>query len=171
MRMKTEFFLGMVLATVAMTAIGAPGEDFLKRQAYAEMQRVQNQMDALQSNYEGLDARLVKLEQRGGDAASFKDEVAALKAEIEALKRQLSQQREEIVNDLAKRIDRLPKASSPAPVAEPLGEHYEYSVKQGDTLSFIADTFGTSVKRLMQVNGLKNSNLRIGQKLKIPKEK
>lgn len=43
-----------------------------------------------------------------------------------------------------------------------------YTVRSGDTLSKIARRHGTSVKRLCQLNGIKeNSTLRVGQKLKV----
>ena len=43
-----------------------------------------------------------------------------------------------------------------------------YTVRSGDTLSKIARQHGTSVKRLCQLNGIKeNSTLRVGQKLKV----
>lgn len=44
-----------------------------------------------------------------------------------------------------------------------------YTVKSGDTLSTIAERFGTTVKKLMELNGITDANkLRIGQVLKLP---
>jgi peptidoglycan endopeptidase LytF len=43
----------------------------------------------------------------------------------------------------------------------------EYVVKKGDTLYELAKTYGVSVDRIKKYNNLKNSNLRIGQKLKL----
>jgi len=40
-----------------------------------------------------------------------------------------------------------------------------YTVKKGDTLSKISKNFGVSVAQLKKMNGLKNSKLKIGQKL------
>jgi peptidoglycan endopeptidase LytE len=40
-----------------------------------------------------------------------------------------------------------------------------YTVKNGDTLSKISKNFGVSVAQLKKMNGLKNSKLKIGQKL------
>jgi len=40
-----------------------------------------------------------------------------------------------------------------------------YTVKKGDTLSKISKNFGVSVTQLKKMNGLKNSKLKIGQKL------
>lgn len=46
-----------------------------------------------------------------------------------------------------------------------------YTVKKGDTLSGIAGKHGVTVAALKSANGLKNDNLRVGQKLKIPAKK
>ena len=57
-------------------------------------------------------------------------------------------------------------ASSPTPTPS---EFTEYAVQQGDTLSTIAQRFGTTADELARINGLTNPNtLDIGQKLKIP---
>ena len=43
-----------------------------------------------------------------------------------------------------------------------------YTVKSGDSLSAIAARNGTTVKALMDANGLDNSNIRVGQTLQLP---
>ena len=43
-----------------------------------------------------------------------------------------------------------------------------YTVKSGDTLYSIARKFNTTVNELININGLTNTNLSIGQKLKLP---
>ncbi|MCM8537092.1 MAG: LysM peptidoglycan-binding domain-containing protein [Lentisphaeraceae bacterium] len=43
-----------------------------------------------------------------------------------------------------------------------------YTVKKGDSLSVIAQRFGTSTKSLKAANGLKNNNIIVGKKLVIP---
>ena len=43
-----------------------------------------------------------------------------------------------------------------------------YIVKAGDTLYGISNQFGVSVTELAELNGIKGSNLSIGQVLKIP---
>ena len=42
-------------------------------------------------------------------------------------------------------------------------------MQSGDTLSLVAQAFGTTVAKIKEMNGLKNDNLRIGQKLNLPK--
>jgi LysM repeat protein len=44
----------------------------------------------------------------------------------------------------------------------------EYTVQSGDTLSAIAQAFGTTVRQLKEMNGLHSDIIRIGQKLKVP---
>lgn len=48
------------------------------------------------------------------------------------------------------------------------GETTEYIVKGGDNLSKIARKYGTTVKELKTLNGLKNNNIVVGKKLKVP---
>jgi len=44
----------------------------------------------------------------------------------------------------------------------------EYIVKRGDTLSGIGQQFGVSVAMIMQKNGLRSTNIRIGQRIVVP---
>jgi LysM repeat protein len=67
----------------------------------------------------------------------------------------------------------LPSASTPAasPTAgtEPSTSGATYKVKSGDTLSAIAARFGTTVRVLVDLNGISDpSRIRIGQVLKLP---
>lgn len=58
-------------------------------------------------------------------------------------------------------------AGSPSSMT-PVASFVEYAVKKGDFLAKIAKRFNVSVEEVMKVNHLKNSNLKIGQVLKIP---
>lgn len=67
-------------------------------------------------------------------------------------------------------------APASAPAVEATGEFDEYVVKGGDSLSKIArQAYGSSAKRYLDAirnaNGLKNDNIRLDQKLKLPKLK
>jgi LysM repeat protein len=50
-------------------------------------------------------------------------------------------------------------------------ESATYTVKSGDTLGKIARSHGTSYKRIMALNDLKTTAIRVGQKLKMPAPK
>src|SRR5699024_8742681 len=58
--------------------------------------------------------------------------------------------------------------SKPSKPSKPNNSTKTYTVKSGDTLSEIANKFGTSVKKLQSINNIKNVNLiRVGQKIKL----
>ena len=60
----------------------------------------------------------------------------------------------------------------PKPVTAYNGPHYEYIVEKGQTLSLIAEGFGTTVSKILAANpGLTQDGLRVGQKLIIPAER
>ena len=60
-------------------------------------------------------------------------------------------------------------ATNPPASAQPAGSASTYKVKRGDTLSAIAARYGTTVKVLMNMNGITDpSRLKIGQILKVP---
>ncbi len=66
---------------------------------------------------------------------------------------------------------RLPGGSGSAPARSGGGASggATYTVKPGETLSEIADRYGVSVQRLMQLNGLKDADLVVaGQRLVVP---
>lgn len=153
-------------------AYGQGRESFMQQQAYAEMQRVSGQVDVLQSNLGDLQRRVGALE-GGGDSRGIRQELDALKAAVAELRRELQSQRGEIVKDLSGRIAKMQAAApAPKPVETKkvvIGPHQEYTVQSGDTLSLIAQAFNTSVGKIKEMNGLKGDNLRIGQKLNLPK--
>jgi LysM repeat protein len=51
---------------------------------------------------------------------------------------------------------------------EPKEATTSYTVRRGDTLSEIAEQFGTSIRSIRQQNGLSGSSIRVGQRLTIP---
>jgi len=153
-------------------AFGQARENFMQQQAYAEMQRVSGQVDVLQSNLSDVQRRVGKLE-GGGDTRGIRQEIDALKSAIAELRREMQAMRGEIVKDLSGRIAKM---QAPAPAPKPvekkivIGPHVEYTVKSGDTLSLIAEAFNTTVPKIKEMNNLKGSNLKVGQKLNLPKQ-
>ena len=148
-------------------------ESFMQQQAYAEMQRVSGQVDVLQGNLSDLQRRVGALEGGGDASRGIRQELDSLKAAVAELRRELQSQRGEIVKDLSGRIAKM-QTAAPAPrPAETkkvvIGPHVEYTVQSGDTLSIIAQAFNTSVGKIKEMNNLKGDNLRVGQKLNLPK--
>lgn len=173
--MKYEMILSAVCLTACCSSFGQGKDAFLQQQAYAEMQRVSGQVDVLQSNLNDLQRRVGALE-GGGDSKGIRQEIESLKASVADLRTAMRNQRDEIVRDLSARLAKM-QAAAPAPAPAPaptptkvvIGPHQEYTVQAGDTLSLISQAFGTTVAKIKEMNGLKNDNLRIGQKLKLPK--
>ena len=53
---------------------------------------------------------------------------------------------------------------------KPASKTVTYTVKKGDTLSSIAERYGTTYQKIAKDNGIKNPNfIKVGQKLKIKK--
>ncbi len=60
------------------------------------------------------------------------------------------------------------KVKAPKNVAS--ASTFKYRVRRGDNLSVIAKKFRTTVSRLKRLNNLRRSNLRIGQRLRVPEQ-
>ena len=163
-----------VCLTACAAAFGEGKEDFMRQQAYAEMQRVSGQVDVLQSNLNELQSRVGRLE-GGNGSQGLRQEIDALKAAVADIRKQLQTQRGEIVKDLTGRISKMQQqvAPAPRPVEKKekvvMGPHVEYTVQPGDTLSLISQAFNTSIGKIKEMNNLKSDNLRVGQKLNLPK--
>lgn len=177
MKAKSMLVLAAVLSagTAAAQQPAAGRDAFVKQQAYAEMQRVLGQVDVLQGNFEDLSARVRRIEGADG-SKGLQAEIDSLRAQIADLKREMAAMRGEIVKDLTAKIVQIQKAQTPAtpppPPAQPkvIGPHLEYEVVAGDNLSLIARAFGTTAEKIKEMNSLKSDNLRIGQKLMVPKK-
>lgn len=188
---KTILVAGFALAALsgaAQDSTASARAAYQQQQALAEVPRLVQQFDLLVQNQDAIVARLVKLE--GADATGdVRAEIAALRAEVADLKasirREQDAMRAEIVKDLAGRISRMtPPAPQPAPPPRggasrrstpppppALGTHYEYVIEKGQTLTLIAQGFGTTVPKILAANpGLKPNMLRVGQKIIVPAE-
>ena len=151
----------------------------MQQQAYAEMQRVTGQIDVIQNNVNDLQSRVGKLERKPTGDNVTHQEIESLRASIAELRREMANMRQEIVKDLTARLSAIQKEQAkrmppPAPEMKPVKSAYtgpcqEYTVISGDTLSLISQAFNTKVETLKSINNLKNNNLRVGQKLLVPK--
>lgn len=148
---------------------GSGGRDaFMRQQAFEEVQRVAGQVDVLENNQAALAERVSRLERGGGEVDALKAEIDALRAELARLRAEMGAQRKEIVSDIVKRIPKNEPAPAPAPQPAHTGPREEYVVQPGDTLSLIAQAFGTTVGKVKEMNNLRSDMLRPGQKLFVP---
>jgi TolA-binding protein len=167
-----KMILLMTVSAVCACAFAANDarEAFLRQQAFQEMQRVTGQIDVLQANFEELSRKVNSLERK--DDSALRAEVDSLRAQVEELRRELRSQRGEIVKDLSARIGTIQRESgrSSAPKKPAYsGPCQEYVVASGDTLTLISQAFNVPISKIKEMNSLKNDNLRIGQKLYLPK--
>ena len=152
-------------------AYGQGTDNFVRQQAYAEMQRVSGQIDVLQNNISDLQNRVRGLE-GGGEAKGIRQEVEALRAAVADIRLELQNQRREIIKEVSNLIAKMqPPAPPPKPVEKTvvIAPHQEYVVQSGDNLTLIAQAFGTTVAKIKEMNNLKGDSLRVGQKLMLPK--
>lgn len=169
--MKTKILTAaFIFVGVAATAQSNSRDQFVKQQAYNEMMRVVRQMEVLETNLSSLSDRVSKLE-KGGETSDLKAEVEALRIELNRLKGEMGSQRKEIVSDIVKKINTTQSRNTLSSSGKSHGNISnceQYEVQKGDTLSLISQAFGTTVRKLKELNGLKSDNLRVGQKLLVP---
>ena len=197
--MKTK--LMFYIAAFAVCFAGAQQPDaraaYQQQQAIQEVQRLAQQFDQMESNFESISARMNRLE-NGNSAADMRAEISGLKAQIAEIKREQENMRREIVAEISRKRAGLlaqrqppPAASTPAPVshgrtvggtgakpqpakparAVPEGPYYEHVVVSGQTLTEIAKGYETTVQKILAANpGLKANALKVGQKVIVPAE-
>ncbi len=76
-------------------------------------------------------------------------------------KQKLDAMADQMAREIARQNPQNARAAGPTVAGE-------FTVRQGDVLSAIATAYGVSLKDLMDINGLKDDRIRVGQKLKIP---
>ncbi len=130
-------------------------------------------LDGVEQQQASIVSRLNALE-RGSGAVS-QDEVAALRSDVASLRAAQGKLREEIVDDLSKRISALTekRAAEARKVREAESARqksgYNHTVEAGQTLSAIAQAYGVSMNAILKANKLSDpSKLHVGQKLFIP---
>lgn len=174
--MKTVIAAAFALFASASFATQGGRDSFVQQQAYAEMQRISGQIDVMQSNIDDISARLSKLERQSDSAEveALRSRIASLESTVASLRTVLANQRGEIVKDLSARIANMPRQESPkassSAESSSSGSYREYVVATGDNLWLIARAFNTTVAKIRTANGLKNDNLKVGQKIKIPED-
>ena len=166
-------------------------EAYKADQALREAQAVAAQMEVLASNQEILDKRLAALEGLRAENAALRakiDEMAraqdALREQISIVSREQQRQRQEIVDDITRRVEALYKANPPPPPPSASSARggsarpprqipsngYEHIVEAGQTFAMIAREYDCcTVQDIQDANpDVDPRRLRLGQKLFIP---
>jgi LysM repeat protein len=189
--MKKQFILslcaagGMALVLCGCEAMGGYNrETHAQRQQY-EMVRAQtnqmNQFSASVSALQNSNSEIIKvLNDFNQKIAALEQRNAVLERNVSNLQQQLAAEKQERQTTINRMIDQVSKEVSKASTAAAAssgsgpagsGEFYEHKVEAGTTLSAIAKAYGVSVQEIMAANKMKDSMLRVGQTLYIPKKK
>ena len=125
-----------------------------------------------QENQRRLTGRLETLEMEISRISRELDTLQTqLAARCAAIERKSEEDKRELVNRLSAQLEKLIKQATPAPAPASAagGYGFEHTVRPGETLSTIAAAYGASVKKVIEVNQLKNPDrLSVGQTLFIP---
>lgn len=130
----------------------------------AQVEDLQFQQQRTQKDLESIRAELQELRRAAGGFAS--SDLKALEDRIAAVDAARQADRKAIVDQLAKELSGL---SSGKPAGKPAADAKEHAVAKGDTLSAIAKLYGVTVADLKKANNLSGDDLKVGQKLTIPK--
>lgn len=156
------------------------------RQLQEKLAQFQNDVRAAQTENESFKSEIsrLKIDLASSQQAQiqFQKEIERLDGLIKKLDAARQQDRKTIVEEVGKEIARMIKTSSPSttksrsenprektskPAVE---EGLEHIVSKGESLFAIAEAYGVTVKSIKEANQLKTNELRVGQKLFIPKK-
>lgn len=98
----------------------------------------------------------------------FSAVISQYKSQLQVLEQNSKQQNQNIEN-LQTALKILTEALQTSEEKDTFSD--EYKVKAGDSLEKIAQTYGTTVKALKELNDLSSDRIKINQKLKIPEKK
>ena len=173
---KHIFFFGNILAILFLTAPSLQAQNNANRtMRYYENLTAQlaNTVRAVQDENANLEMKVSEMQRQIKDLQSRNKE---MEQELQRLKRQTAAEaeaREAQMRELSKQIKKLASLPPPTPVSNPKekapNQEYEiFEVPKGATLSAIAKAYNVSIQSIKRANNMKDNNLRIGQKLKIP---
>ncbi len=159
---------------------GGRGSQY-QRQQYDATRARTDQLSATMTNLQNTDAEIIRVvNDLNQKIAALEQKNANLEKNIAALQQQLANQRQEYQTAINKMIEQVSKEISRASASAgsssgggPVGtgEFYEHKVESGQTLGAISKAYGVSVQDIMSANRMKDTNLRIGQTLYVPKKK
>jgi LysM repeat protein len=165
--MKTIFAVCIGVLMLLATGCGVPESDY--QQVVSERNALEDKVSSLQKELDSLrELRLEnnllqeKLTSSQNENQILKDQASELQAQLEQCKKTLESK---------PAPPPPPAAEKPAPrkPAAPAESRY-YVVKAGDTLWSISQRTGVPLDVLRKLNGIKDSKIKVGQKLLLKSE-
>lgn len=170
-----KFFLYGSLMLLALPALQAQSGDRNVRYIENLTAQLTQVVRTVQDENARLEMKVSELQRQVKELAAKNKE---MEQEMQRLKRQSAAEaeaREAQLREISKQIKRLASLPPPAPVHSGRksdsgsNQNYEiFEVPKGATLSAIAKAYNVSVQSIKRANNMKDNNLRVGQKLKIP---
>jgi LysM repeat protein len=135
----------------------------------ADVEALQFNQDKMQKQITELQAQVLKLRESGTSASA--SDLQALEARIKAVDAAREKDKQVILDQLAKELANLSASRvGTAPPPKPTGgAATDHVVQKGETLTAIAKQYGVSVVDLKKANSLTSDEIKVGQKLTIPK--
>jgi LysM repeat protein len=150
----------------------------------ADLRRLENRVEQLendvqmaQSEKEDLKMEVERLKEDLGASqktnTQYEKDIKRLDDLVKKIDTAREEDRKVIIEEVSSEINRISKklqtASTPSSSSD--GEKgYEHIVSKGETLTAIAKAYSVSTKTIMDSNKLSKPDLRVGQKLFIPKK-
>lgn len=143
-----------------------------------KLNRLRADVEALQFNQEKMQKQIADLQtqmlnlRQAGTGASASD-LQALETKIKAVDAAREKDRQVILDQLAKELANLSGSRAGMTPSTPpratSADAKEHVVQKGETLTAIAKQHGVTVADLKKANNLSSDDLKVGQKLTIPK--
>ena len=130
----------------------------------AQVEDLQFQQQQLKKELESIRAELQEVRRAAGGTSS--GDLKALEDRITAVDAARQADKKAIIDQLAKELAGMGSGKS---AGKPASDVKEHVAAKGDTLSAIAKTYGVTVADLKKANNLTSDDLKVGQKLTIPK--
>jgi LysM repeat protein len=131
----------------------------------AQVEDLLFQQQKMQKDLDNLRAELQEVRRAAGGANSA--DLKALEDRIAAVDAARQADKKAIIDQLAKELAGMSSGKSAGKATA--SDAKEHVVAKGETLSAIAKIYGVTVADLRKANGLSTDDLKIGQKLVIPK--
>lgn len=136
----------------------------------ADVEALQFNQDKIQKQLADLQTQVLNLRQTGTGASA--SDLQALEAKIKAVDAAREKDRQVILDQLAKELANLSTSRAGTVPSTPKvagTDAKEHVVQKGETLTAIAKEYGVTVADLKKANSLTGDDIRVGQKLTIPK--
>ena len=172
-----HFFAAVIVVSFLLVRVpGSAAEDPTLGVLDEKVSKLAAQAEDLQFRYQQLQKAIDKFQTdlielrkaiaAGGGAAP--EELKKLEDRIAAVDAARQKDRQAIIEQLAKELSGTGAGKSPGK-STPATDTGEHVVAKSETLSSIAKTYGITVVDLKKANSLTGNDIKVGQKLVIPK--